>query len=288
VEINPGEKRAFEQRGNVKLSKGDLDGAIGDFSKCIEIDPRFLFGWRQRANAKARRREYERAIADLDRALDLEPQFPPLFLDRGLLHYRLTNNIAARLDLDEAIRLNPRFVQAYNIRARLRVRLKDYEGARLDYAAALKADPFDSTSYQNRGYLNYDVQQWGDALKDFKRALELESTVPVYQEYARLRIWLLSARTGRAEFATEELRDYLKTRRIGKPGDWFTSVANFLMGEIDAKALLKEVEVTDPQSRKERFTEAQFNIGVKRLIAGDVTAAVESLKLCIRTHLINA
>src|SRR5262249_6411107 len=41
VELNPKLARAYRDRGNVKRMKGDLDGAVADCTKAIELHPSF-------------------------------------------------------------------------------------------------------------------------------------------------------------------------------------------------------------------------------------------------------
>jgi len=41
LEVNPKDAAAYYNRGIAKLDKGDFDGAIADYNRVIELDPKF-------------------------------------------------------------------------------------------------------------------------------------------------------------------------------------------------------------------------------------------------------
>ena len=41
IELDPKNPRAYYNRGNAKQAKGDLEGAMADFNRAIELDPRY-------------------------------------------------------------------------------------------------------------------------------------------------------------------------------------------------------------------------------------------------------
>jgi tetratricopeptide (TPR) repeat protein len=62
------------QRAFAKKAKHDLDGAIADFTKAIELnptDPDTLYEWR--GDAKLARNDFDGAIADFSQAIAFNP-----------------------------------------------------------------------------------------------------------------------------------------------------------------------------------------------------------------------
>jgi tetratricopeptide (TPR) repeat protein len=54
----------------------DLDKALADYSKAIELDPTFAAAWTNRGNVYyLHLDQLERAIADYSRAIELEPRY---------------------------------------------------------------------------------------------------------------------------------------------------------------------------------------------------------------------
>jgi len=43
---------SYKNRGNVKYDKGDLKGAIADYNRTIELNPRYALAYNNRGNAK--------------------------------------------------------------------------------------------------------------------------------------------------------------------------------------------------------------------------------------------
>jgi Flp pilus assembly protein TadD len=58
-------------RGFAKQAKGDVDGAIADFNRAIELDPKQPRAYMNRGFAKPAKGDHDGAIADYNRALEL-------------------------------------------------------------------------------------------------------------------------------------------------------------------------------------------------------------------------
>ena len=93
----------FYNRGIDKYDRGDYYGAIADYTKAIEINPRFADAYYNRGNLKRDLEDYYGAIADYTKAIEI----------------------------------NPRYVEAIENRGFAKSKLKDYEGACMDYRKAL-------------------------------------------------------------------------------------------------------------------------------------------------------
>jgi tetratricopeptide (TPR) repeat protein len=61
----------LELRGEAKLRKGDLNGAIADFSQAIRVNPQYGLAYRNRGNAKRKKGDLDGAIADYNQAIKL-------------------------------------------------------------------------------------------------------------------------------------------------------------------------------------------------------------------------
>src|ERR1043166_1930531 len=63
---------AYNNRGNAKDAKGDLDGAIADYDRAIELDPKYASAYYNRGDAKDDKGDLDGAIADFKRATELD------------------------------------------------------------------------------------------------------------------------------------------------------------------------------------------------------------------------
>src|SRR5262249_6413416 len=73
IELNPKFADAFYFRGQVYRASKDLDRALSDFNQAIALNPRFANYFVHRGEAVRPKGEPDRALADLDKALALAP-----------------------------------------------------------------------------------------------------------------------------------------------------------------------------------------------------------------------
>lgn len=89
---------AYAKRGVLEQSKGDLDGAMADFNKAIEIKPDFTETYTVRGLVKQYKGDLDGAIADYNKAIELNPYFVIAYYCRGLLNYDSHKFIGALTD----------------------------------------------------------------------------------------------------------------------------------------------------------------------------------------------
>jgi tetratricopeptide (TPR) repeat protein len=69
-------------RGTKELDAGDLDGALADFNRAIELDPNYSAPYFNRGLLRTRQADYDGAISDFTKAIALNP-IAEAYLDRG-------------------------------------------------------------------------------------------------------------------------------------------------------------------------------------------------------------
>ena len=83
VTLNPSYARAFAERGSVHLARHDLDTAIADLDAAIKLNGTDAGAFMTRGNAFDEKADFDRAIADYNEAIRLSAE-----LRRGLLQSR--------------------------------------------------------------------------------------------------------------------------------------------------------------------------------------------------------
>jgi tetratricopeptide (TPR) repeat protein len=91
--------------GNQAALKGDLDGAVRDFSEAIRIDPKYPDTYLERGQTFFKLGETERSIADYSAALARDPRHGAALRARGMAHLYLGKIDLALADLSKAIEL---------------------------------------------------------------------------------------------------------------------------------------------------------------------------------------
>ena len=67
--------------------KGDLDGALADENKAVEIDPNIAEAYYNRGFIKRAKGDLDGALADETKAIELNPSFAQAHYNRGLVRH---------------------------------------------------------------------------------------------------------------------------------------------------------------------------------------------------------
>src|SRR5439155_2868327 len=133
---------AYTNRGIAKLQKSDWDGAIADFDRALQFDPKLAQAYANRGDAKTEKGDFDGAIADFNRALQLNPKLAPAYAGHGSANFLAHNWTAALQGYRRFCELSQRN-QAY---PRLfiwiiRSRLGEREAADKELATHFNAEP---------------------------------------------------------------------------------------------------------------------------------------------------
>jgi len=128
-------------RGIDKAKNGDLDGALADFDRAIEVNAKDDAAYYNRAQAKRLKKDAGGAIADYTRAIELGSKNPAAYNNRGNARAENNDRDGAIADYTSAIELKPDYARAYYNRAVTKQAKGDATGAEADFKAAEKLDP---------------------------------------------------------------------------------------------------------------------------------------------------
>jgi tetratricopeptide (TPR) repeat protein len=128
-------------RGIEKGKEGDLDGAITDFTRAIELNSKDDAPYFNRALAKRLKKDAAGAIADYTRAIELGSTNPAAYNNRGNAKAENNDRDGAIVDYTRAIELKPDYARAYYNRAVTKNENGDATGAAADFKRAQELDP---------------------------------------------------------------------------------------------------------------------------------------------------
>jgi tetratricopeptide (TPR) repeat protein len=132
---------ALLNRGYNRYDRGDLDGAIADYSKAIKINPKSEDAFYNRGLARDNQGDLQGAIADYSKAIEIDPTSDRSYQNRGYSRWKKGDLQGAIADSSKAVELNPKEAGAYGIRGvALLEQGKDAE-AQKDFEQCLKLDP---------------------------------------------------------------------------------------------------------------------------------------------------
>jgi len=200
--------RLLVERGTASLKQGDVQSAISDFDKAIDMAPDMAEAYYGRAmaygaTAEHRRKhaaafdeqahshfaqgDYRHAVADFSEAIRINPELAAVnrcrLLRNRALAYRIYGEFDKALaDYDQVVRLHPDFARAYYDRALTYRAKRDYDRAIADHLEAIRLSPDDAAedyrpgcaaAYRERGDAHYRRGDYGLAVADYDEAIRI-------------------------------------------------------------------------------------------------------------------
>jgi tetratricopeptide (TPR) repeat protein len=165
--------RALINRGFTRAKQGDLDGAIEEFSRAIELEPNLAAAWFDRGLARERKGEVERAIADYSRAIAIDGTNLAFRLRRGIVRGMAADFEGALDDTSWVIARDHRAAPAYVTRSCARRGKGDFQGAMNDASTAIALDRTLAMAWLHRGLARQRTGQFKGALEDLENYLTL-------------------------------------------------------------------------------------------------------------------
>ena len=264
-------------RGYILTRDRRLPEAIADFTDVLHLRPMSSGALRARAGVYSEQKEFEKAAADYDRAIGLEPDLPISYIARGNFRSQLGQDADAISDFDRAIELYPSAAEAYSGRAYVLLQQGNLKAALKSFDQALKYDEKASYVLGGRASAYQILGDHDAAIRDYKEAVTLDPGEPFIQ----LLYFVEQARAGQSDEARKNFATFAADARYD---DWPRALAQFLAGEIDAKAV--EKMASEGESEYERLARAfdrDFYLGQAALIAGNNGEAQKRLSAVVET-----
>ena len=168
------EANGYNERGIAKGVQGDVDGAIADFTRAIELYPKYSTAYTNRGLAKKNKGDLNGAIADCTRAIELDPKDAGGYSNRGIAKQAQGDLKGAIADYTRAIELDPKDAGGYSNRGNAKGAKGDVEGAIADCNRAIQLDPKNVAAYTNRGIAKKNKGNLNEAISDYTHAVELD------------------------------------------------------------------------------------------------------------------
>jgi len=80
--------RPYQNRGAVYQSKGNLDQAILDYNKAIQINPNFALAYNNRGLLYQDKGNFKQALSDFNKAIHLDPNYAEAYNNLALAYFR--------------------------------------------------------------------------------------------------------------------------------------------------------------------------------------------------------
>ena len=186
VRIDSDNPRYFFTRGNVLLNLENCEDAISNYDQSIAIAPDAdVYDYRGRANWLLG--NLELAMNDFDKAIELNPEQVSAYIYRGIIHTSLGNLKDAIEDFQSALGIEADdYAALINLAIAYR-NMKNFDAAISSLDQAINLYPNELEAYYHRGILSQFRGEYIEALDDYMKAFALD------EEDAALHTVLFSA-----------------------------------------------------------------------------------------------
>jgi tetratricopeptide (TPR) repeat protein len=107
IEIDPKYFEAYNNRGVLYMSRGDNKRALQEFDRAIKINPKYALAHNNSGEAFENMDQFQEAMAAYNRAIALDPSYAPAFANRGDIWRKMGNRDNAIADYRQALSINP-------------------------------------------------------------------------------------------------------------------------------------------------------------------------------------
>lgn len=126
----------YYKSGNAKVKSKDYRGAIVDYNRAIEINPRYVEAYFQRALSKSDLKDTKGAIEDYTKVIELQPDHAQAYVGIGIEKDVLKDYVGAIASYSKAIEFNSKHATAYYLRGIDKLILEREESGCLDLSKA--------------------------------------------------------------------------------------------------------------------------------------------------------
>lgn len=178
---NPNSYEALNVRGVIKRERDkDLNGALADFNKAVEIKPDYYSAVFNVGTANRRLNNVNEAITAFNKAIQLNPNESLGYANRGFL-FLLTGKLnEAVLDYDKAISLDDKNDNYYSTRGYIHLRkyIKDQKSGltpiKNDVEKSLIINPNNTLALSVRSLIKIEENDKTGAVADADKALQID------------------------------------------------------------------------------------------------------------------
>ncbi len=165
---------AYRRRGVLRMLCGDLDGALADLDRAVQLAPDDSDTLVQRSRVHLRRNEPDPAAADATAALERDPKLALALVKRGEAR-RLQGDLTAALDdLTAATELQPSLADAWWVGGLIHRDGGSLDAAEICFGKAILEEPRLAGLYYVRGCVRMFLGRSAEAVEDFGRAVALD------------------------------------------------------------------------------------------------------------------
>ena len=282
IQLDPKSFVALYNRGMIEEQKGQPDAAIADYNQTIELNPHLAGAFYNRGNAKMDKLDRDGAIADYTTALQINPKIALAFCNRAMAEQDQGNLDSALTDYNQSLALNPNIEVAYYNRGLIEEQRGNLDGCVDDSTKAIDLAPDDANAFYNRGVALQAKGNLDSAAMDLRKFNDL-GPKSLFADYARLYLWVITSLQNHKDQANRDLAASLDSNWNAEPAQLPSKIAAFLLDRLPEPDLLALASSPDLNKDKSQHCEILYFDGMKKMITGDKSGAIDAFHKCLDT-----
>lgn len=175
---NPNSVTALSNLGNELRNRGQLDQAIVQFRRSIEIDPDYQFGHYNLGAALLEKNDVPEAISQLRAALKLNPNYAKAYYTLGNALTKQGDVEQAKVSYERAVAIAPAFPDAQCNLANVLLEQGDVDAALVHYREAAQLQPNNAGAHYNLAVGLARKGEVDQAISELQTALRLDPAYP--------------------------------------------------------------------------------------------------------------
>ncbi|MEM7375266.1 MAG: tetratricopeptide repeat protein [Bacteroidota bacterium] len=287
---------AFHKRAYVYQRMGQIDKALTDLNRAVDLRPTLETAWFDRGLIHQAAQRYDQALADFDQVLRLQPGNSKAFCRKGEVWVAKGDSDSARHHFSLAMQMDPNDAEPYYQRSLLLLSEDNVQEALKDVEIALRKDPSRAESFLTRGRIHLKTGNKNNALKDFNRTIDLNPLLSLGYAYrGETHISLGNLRKAQADFEQAIAQGSLRPEAYIGLGDIYLERQNFekalekydVAVQIAPQSPLGYLKRANYFFRFKQYEEALSNYNKSLELGGEKTADVFVNRGIIHTELGN-
>jgi tetratricopeptide (TPR) repeat protein len=244
---------AHNNLGKALFRKGNVEEAIIEFQKSLQIKPDYAEAHLDLGNAFFHKGSLDEAISEFQTALRIRPNYAEAHLNFGLVLFKKGNLDEAITEYQNALRIKPLYAEAHYSLGTAFLQKDRVDDAITEYQNALQIRPDYAEAHSNLGNILAHKGKADEAIAHFQKALQIAPANPSIQNNLA---WLLA--TG----AEASLRNGHKALELAQQANELTGGENPLILHTLAAAFAENgqfSEAVETAQRALRLAEAHSN-----------------------------
>lgn len=126
--------QAYNGRGLAHAAMGNVDNAISDYNKAIQLEPNYFSPYNNRGNVAFQLKDYPKALDDYDMAIRLNKDAAAPHRNRGLALFQQGKCKPAIMSYKTALQIDPYFFEVHNdLRRATRALYRSLNGCKITF-----------------------------------------------------------------------------------------------------------------------------------------------------------